>query len=111
MVEFGNHGKFKIGRLRKLLSQKKIINHPVNLRGFSLFVSIERRKGSKEEMIVFSNVSFKDPLEMYRRRWEIETMFSCLKTRGFRMEDTHITDPDKIEKIVFVLAIAAGRIE
>lgn len=43
---------------------------------------------------------------MYRGRWEIETMFGCLKTRGFRMEDTHITDPDKIEKVVFVLAIA-----
>lgn len=42
---------------------------------------------------------------MHRRRWEIEILFGCLKTRGFRMEDTHITDPDKIEKLVFVLAI------
>jgi IS4 transposase len=57
-------------------------------------------------MIVVSNFKFEDPLGMYRRRWEIETMFGCLKTRGFRMEDTHITDPDKIEKVVFVLAIA-----
>ncbi len=37
---------------------------------------------------------------------EIETLFGCLKSRGFRMEDTHVTDPDKIEKILFVLAIA-----
>ncbi len=42
---------------------------------------------------------------MYRRRWEIETMFGCLKTRGFRMEDTHITDPDKSEKGVFVFYV------
>lgn len=35
-------------------------------------------------------------------------MFDCLKTRGFRMEDTHVTDPDKIEKAVFVLASALG---
>ncbi|MCC5833087.1 MAG: hypothetical protein JJU12_08635 [Chlamydiales bacterium] len=33
-------------------------------------------------------------------------MFGCLKTRGFRLEDTHITDPDKIEKVLYVLAIA-----
>ncbi len=43
---------------------------------------------------------------MYKKRWEIEALFGCLKTRGFRMEDTHITDLDKIEKLVFVRAIA-----
>ncbi len=40
-------------------------------------------------MIVVSNVIFHNALFLYRRRWEIETMFECLKTRGFRMEDTH----------------------
>ena len=43
-------------------------------------------------MIVVSNVEFENPLGMYRRRWEIETLFGCLKTRGFRMEDTHMVD-------------------
>ena len=106
MVEIEENGKLPIGRLRKWLSRKKVVNHPINLWGLSLYVSIEKRKGAKEQMIVVSNFKFEDPLGMYRRRWEIETMFGCLKTRGFRMEDTHITDPDKIEKVVFVLAIA-----
>ncbi len=106
IVEIGEGGKLPIGRLRKWLSRKKVVNHPINLWGLSLYVSIEKRKGAKEQMIVVSNCKFEDPLKMYRRRWEIETMFGCLKTRGFRMEDTHITDPDKIEKVVFVLAIA-----
>jgi transposase len=106
MVEIGENGKLPIGRLRKRLSQKKVMNHLVNLWSLSLYASIEKRKGAKEQMIVVSNFKFEDPLGMYRRRWEIETMFGCLKTRGFRMEDTHITDPDKIEKVVFVLAIA-----
>jgi hypothetical protein len=107
MVEIGESGgKLPIGRLRKWLGRKKVINHPVNLWGLSLYVSIEKRRDAKEQMIVVSNFPFEDALGMYRRRWEIETMFSCLKTRGFRMEDTHITDPDKIEKVLFVLAIA-----
>ncbi len=106
VVEIGESGKLPIGRLRKWLSQKKVVNHPIHMWGLSLYVSIEKRKGAKEQMIVVSNLKFEDPLGMYRRRWEIETMFGCLKTRGFRMEDTHITDPDKIEKVVFVLAIA-----
>lgn len=106
MVEIGEYGKLPIGRLRKWLSRKKVVNHSITLWGLSLHVSIEKRKGAKEQMIVVSNFKCEDPLGMYRRRWEIETMFGCLKTRGFRMEDTHITDPDKIEKMVFVLAIA-----
>jgi Transposase DDE domain len=107
VVEMGeNGGKLPIGLLRKWLGQKKVINYPVNLWGLSLSVSIEKRKRAKEQMIVVSNFPFENALEMYRRRWEIETMFGCLKTRGFRMEDTHITDPDKIEKVLFVLAIA-----
>jgi len=107
VVEIGeNGGKLPIGRLRKWLGRKKVINYPVNIWGLSLYVSVEKRKGAKEQMIVVSNFPFEEALRMYRRRWEIETMFGCLKTRGFRMEDTHITDPDKMEKVLFVLAIA-----
>jgi hypothetical protein len=105
-VKFGENSKLPIGQLRKSLSQKKVVNHPITIWGLSLYASIEKRKGAKEQMIVVSNYEFEDPLGVYRRRWEIEVMFSCLKTRGFRMEDTHITDPDKIEKVIFVLAIA-----
>lgn len=74
--------------------------------GNLLYVSIRQSKGAKEPMIVVSNKTFKDALNLYQRRWEIETLFGCLKSRGFRMEDTHITSPEKIEKLLFVLAIA-----
>ena len=56
-------------------------------------------------MIVVSNKNFPDAIFLYRWRWGIETLFSCLKSRGFCMEDTHMTDPRKIEKLMFVLAI------
>lgn len=85
---------------------KSIINHPVLIWGHLLYVSIFQAKGAKEPMIVVSNVEFEDAIGLYRRRWEIETLFSCLKTRGFRMEDTHMTAPERIEKLLFVLAIA-----
>lgn len=47
-----------------------------------------------------------DAIALYLRRWEIEILFGCLKTRGFRMEDTHMTSLERIEKLLFVLAIA-----
>lgn len=45
-------------------------------------------------------------LHDYRRRWTIETMFGNLKTKGFNMEDTHITDRDKLSTLLAVLALA-----
>jgi len=92
--------------LGKLYKRRKVINHLVNLWGHSLYVSAHRKRSSKEVMLLASNLKLKDPFGLYKKRWEIETLFGCLKTRGFRMEDTHITDPDKIEKLIFVLAIA-----
>ena len=47
-------------------------------------------------------------LENYRRRWTIETMFANLKTKGFNMEDTHITDRDKLSTLCVVLALAVA---
>lgn len=91
---------------KQLGRRKKVLNHPVTLWGYKLFISLQWKKNAKEPMIVASNCKFEDAIEMYRRRWEIETLFGCLKTRGFRMEDTHITDADKIERLIFVLAIA-----
>lgn len=74
--------------------------------GHELYASVEHAKRAKEPMIVVSNRSWPNPLKLYRWIWGIETLFGCLKTRGFRIEDTHMTDPEKIEKLLFILAIA-----
>jgi hypothetical protein len=42
----------------------------------------------------------------YAVRWEIETLFGCLKTRGFRMEQTHVTDAERLKRLVALLAPA-----
>ncbi len=35
---------------------------------------------------------------------QIETLFAALKTRGFNLEDTHMTDPERISKLTAVLS-------
>lgn len=45
-------------------------------------------------------------LVAYRQRWTIETLFANLKTKGFNLEDTHITDPGKLSTLLAVLALA-----
>ncbi len=45
-------------------------------------------------------------ISKYTWRWEIETLFSCLKGRGFNFEDTHMMDLDRVNKLMALLAIA-----
>jgi len=43
---------------------------------------------------------------LYRKRWSIETMFAALKSRGFDLEETHVTEPDRIGNLLGLLALA-----
>lgn len=104
--EISDKCKVRLKTFCKGIGRKQVLNRLVNLWGMSIYISVEKKKGAREAMIVASNIPFQNALELYRKRWAIETMFGCFKTRGFRMEDTHITDPDKIERLLFVIAIA-----
>lgn len=42
----------------------------------------------------------------YAQRWNIECLFSALKTRGFNLEDTRLTTTDKLDNLIVMLAIA-----
>ncbi|WP_147502391.1 transposase, partial [Acinetobacter baumannii] len=45
-------------------------------------------------------------IQDYALRWEIETLFRCLKGRGFNLENTRLTDPRRLKKFISVLAIS-----
>jgi hypothetical protein len=47
-------------------------------------------------------------LARYRQRWTIETMFGNLKTKGFALEATHLTDPDKLGTLLALLVFAVA---
>jgi len=54
-------------------------------------------------------ISYKRPensqLE-YAKRWQIEMTFKSLKTSGFNLEDTHLTDLNRIGKLLSLITIA-----
>jgi len=56
-------------------------------------------------MIVVTNQHPKNAIACYLRRWEIETLFAALKTKGWRFEDTRIIEPQRIEKLLVLLAL------
>lgn len=47
-----------------------------------------------------------DAIETYAARWQIETLFACLKGRGFNLEDTHVTNRLRIKRLLVVAVVA-----
>lgn len=45
-------------------------------------------------------------IDAYADRWQVETWFGCLKTRGFNFEDTHLRDTPRLSKMMGLLALA-----
>lgn len=86
----------------------KICGVKLNVIGRRL--SQKERKEEKEDLlIVVTNDTVPNPeeaLRIYRQRWEVETLFRAYKKKGFDLEATHITDPDRIRKLVALLSLA-----
>ncbi|MDR1542810.1 MAG: transposase, partial [Prevotellaceae bacterium] len=45
----------------------------------------------------------------YKQRWQIETAFRAMKSSGFNIEDTHLADIDRIEKLFSIVMVAFAR--
>jgi len=59
-----------------------------------------------ESLLIVTDQKPDTALEDYAKRWNIETLFGILKSRGFRFEETHLTDGDRINKLLALLALA-----
>lgn len=71
------------------------------------FAAKRIRNGRDAYLAVISHdFSGEEALGIYRMRWGIETLFSHLKRRGYRFEDTHMTKGCRIGKLMGVLAVA-----
>ena len=69
-------------------------------------LSVSALRNSEGELVIIAtNDNPYQSFEIYKRRWEIETLFGCLKTRGFNFENTHLVDLDRISKLLGILAI------
>ena len=79
-----------------------------HIKGQACYLSAGRVKGRDGTPELQAIVSFNRPdeaVESYHRRWQIETMFRGLKSTGFNIEDTHLTDLDRIGKMLLLVMI------
>jgi hypothetical protein len=88
----------KEGETRVLQDKRKVWRQKVYLSALRLT--------DGELLIVATDTLMDNPFSLYGKRWEIETLFGCFKTKGFNFEDTHITQLDRIEKLIALLTVA-----
>ena len=73
--------------------------------GLQLYFISKRLK--QEALCVVSNrLQGKEALAAYKLRWGIEVLFGHLKKKGFNLEDTHLRDPHKIDKLIAIVSLS-----
>lgn len=90
----------KTGARIELRGKRKLWNQAV-------YVAVCKKEDGDHVLVISSEQSGKILLE-YGERWKIETLFGMLKTRGFRLEDTHLTEIERISKLLSLLTIAVS---
>ncbi|MCO5248980.1 MAG: IS4 family transposase [Chitinophagales bacterium] len=64
------------------------------------------RDNAPEYVIIISYSKDTQALVNYKDRWQIETCFKAMKSSGFDIENTHLQDIERIEKLICLVMIA-----
>lgn len=106
---FNHQGKrVQIHELLRHVSQGETYRHGRILRVDNTPVRIVAKRDKDYQLVIVATNDTQaiDAMTLYARRWEIETLFSCLKGRGFNLEETHLTHLDRVSKLVALNALA-----
>jgi len=82
---------------------------PWQLQGQWVYLSGLKRvnqKGQIEFVILASYAFDAQALSHYARRWQIECLFKALKSSGFHLENTHLLDIERLNKLLALVTIA-----
>lgn len=74
--------------------------------GCFVHLSALRLEDGELLIIATSGAPPHEAIDAYADRWQVETLFGCLKTRGFNFEDTHLKDAARLSKMMGLLALA-----
>ena len=90
------------------LSQQETYHHDRPLIVDKCPVKVSAKLDSDNDYVIVATNDFDDidSMATYAKRWQIETLFSCFKGRGFNLEDTHLTIQERVSKLVAITALA-----
>jgi len=91
------------------LNQTKFLHSIYSVNNHLCYLSaskIKNKEGKPEYQIIISFCKPEIAQKIYKERWQIETAFRAMKTSGFNIEDTHLTEIERVEKLVALVTIA-----
>lgn len=87
------------------VGQTKILRHKRRLWGHWVYIAGLRLEDNSL-LVVATQSAPKSAISDYAKRWSIETLFGIFKTRGFCLESTHLTDGERLSKLLALLSLA-----
>lgn len=88
----------KIGQIELLKKKRTLWGHQV-------YVGALRLEDNSLLTVIAPSYS-NHMIDEYAQRWGIETLFGIFKSRGFNLEDTHLTDSERLSRLFALLTIA-----
>jgi Transposase DDE domain len=91
------------------LNQVRQLDKPLIINGQWIYLTGLKIINSKNqiEFVIVATYQFDyQTMQVYAKRWSIECFFKAIKSAGFNIEDTHITDQKRLEKLFAVVCIA-----
>ena len=91
------------------LNQVRQLDKPLLMKGQWVYLTGMKTINSKgiiEFVIVATYQYDNQTMQTYAKRWSIECFFKAIKTAGFNIEDTHLTDQKRLEKLFAIVCIA-----
>jgi hypothetical protein len=87
------------------IGQSLVLSHRRTMWGLQVYLVGCKLKAGKY-LIIVTTAEPKTALANYAQRWKIEVLFGILKSRGFRFEETHLTDLERISKLLALLTLS-----
>ena len=88
-------------------------NRKIGMKG-NIYLDVAALKNAENELVVLVYHNVENPLNAYLQRWNIEICFRNLKSSGFNIEESHVTEPKRIVcllnivSLVFALTVKLG---
>lgn len=93
-------GGLQVGQVQRLGKKCWVYGH----RLFVVGLRLDQQRDSL--LVLITGERPRRALALYGQRWQIETLFAALKSRGFNFEETHLSAAERLEKLIALLSIA-----
>lgn len=90
------------------MNEIKYYEHIVEIKGQYCYLSatMGKSEGKPELVIIISYNRDHEAMLKYKQRWQIECFFKALKSSGFDLENTHLKDLKRLEKLICLVMLA-----